>query len=122
MERVKAEFRNERNVGIKTLRCFAADKKRGLSRWVGSKKFYGTLVMLARVQTKDGCWLIRDETSLCRDLPNTLTRYKMERFEDLEIQKEATDADGEVRWSLRFADVCFHCACKDDYHLRDFCA
>jgi hypothetical protein len=91
-----------------------------MSRWIGSKKIYDTLVMLAWVETQNERWLICDEKSLIRDLSNTTKRYEIKDFKDVKAEKGTPDADGEVNWSLKIGDVCLKFRCKDDYHLHDF--
>ena len=116
----KTEFRNYGKVKITTLRCFSNDSKVNMSRWVGSKKIYSTLIMLAWVETKNALWLVCDEKPLTRDLGNTTKRYEVKDFKDVKVEKETPNADGEVNWSLKIDDVCLKLCCKDDYHLRDF--
>lgn len=116
----KTEFRNYEKAKITTLRCFSNDSKVNMSRWVGSKKIYSTLMMLAWIETKNAIWLICDEKPLTRDLGNTTKRYEIKDFKDVKIEKEAPDVDGEVNWSLQINGVCLKFCCKDDYHLRDF--
>jgi len=120
LQKIKAEFRNYQSVKLTTLRCYSNDSKMNLSRWIGSKKIYGTLTMLAWVETKDEIWLIQDEKSLTRDQKNVTTRQKINTFRDVTVTKEPADPDGEVNWSLQIADHTLRFCGKDDYHLRDF--
>jgi len=116
----ETEFRNYEKVKIIPLRCFSNNSKVKMSRWIGSKKIYDTLVMLAWVETQNARWLICDEKPLSRDLGNTTKRYEIKDFKDVKIEKETPDVDGEVNWSMKIDDVCLKFCCKDDYHLSDF--
>ena len=76
--------------------------------------------MQAWIKTKDELWLICDEKSLSKDLPNIVTRYKLNTPEDVCINVGTADTDGEVTWDLQIGNESFQFICKEDYHLRDF--
>ena len=119
-EKLTNEFRNYQKAKVTTLQCFAVDKKRSLSRWIGKKKIYSKLVVLAWVETKEELWLIRNEKSLSHDRPSHITRYKIDSKSEIKSEIGAEDDDGMVNWSLKVADESFRFCCKEDYHLRDF--
>ena len=119
-EQQKNEFRNYQKVKITTLQCFSIDKKTSLCRWIGKKKIYSELVILAWVETKDELWLIRNEKSLRHDRPAVITKYRIHSLEDVQSEKEAADSDGMANWHLQIGEESFAFCCKDDYHLRDF--
>jgi len=120
LEKQKTEFRNCERVKITALRCFSNDARWNMSRWIGSKKIYSTLVMLAWVETKEDLWLIHDEKSLSTNQPNVTSRYKINDIGNVKVEKDTPDADGEVRWRLTVEDVTYQFVCKEDYHFRDF--
>ena len=118
--RQKIEFRNYGQVKITTLQCFSNDSKVNMSRWIGHKKIYSTLVMLAWIETKNALWLVCDKKPLNRDLGNTTKRYEVKDPTDVQVEKETPDVDGEVNWSLKIDGTCLRFCCKDDFRLRDF--
>ena len=119
-EKLKSEFRNYSNVKITTLQCYDYSKSTKLNRWIGSKHIYGSLAMLSWVETKNEVWLIRDEKSLGRNTPNNMTRYKLDKFEDVSINIGSANINGEVIWNLQVNNEVFQFVCKEDFHFRDF--